>query len=107
MEHRHIFSIAMIASAIVGMTSPFTFIVWILSPLWAPVWLFGSRELLLFLSMIVVSTTTLLLAGVPAALYERLVGDPGGRGALWIWAASTGLVMLAGLAWRFGVVPAG
>ena len=107
MERAHIFSIAMIASAIAGLTSPFTFIVWILSPLWAPVGLFDNREALLFLSMMVVSTTALLLAGVPAALYERLVGDPDGRSALWVWAASAGLVMLAGLAWRFGAVAAG
>ena len=46
-----------------------------------------------------------LLQAVPAALYERLVGDPGGRVALWIWALGAVALMLLGLGWRFGHMP--
>lgn len=109
MERHHVFSIVVIAAAITGLTSPFTTIVWIFSPWWAPVWMFGSVGALLFVSMLLVSTTTLLAAGVPAALYERATGDDSSRRALAIWAAGAVAIMLAGLAWRFAttLVPAG
>ena len=105
MERHHIFSIAVVSAAITGLTSPFTTIVWVFSPWWAPSWMLGSIEALLFASMLLVSTTTLLAAGVPAALWERLRGDPSGRAALAIWAAAAVLIMLAGLAWRFATAP--
>ena len=105
MERHHVFSIALIAAAITGLTSPFTTIVWIFSPWWAPGWMLGSIEALLFASMLLVSTTTLLAAGVPAALYERATGDASSRRALAIWAAFAAAIMLAGLAWRFATAP--
>ena len=106
MERHHVFSIAIISAAITGLTSPFTTIVWIFSPWWAPTWMAGSIEALLFASMLLVSTTTLLAAGVPAALYERVTGDASSRRSLAIWAVAAVLIMLAGLAWRFATTPA-
>ena len=48
----------------------------------------------LFFSSILVSTATLLVAGVPAALWERLVDrDPESPVSLWIWLA--GVAVLA------------
>jgi hypothetical protein len=105
MERHHIFSIVLIVSAISGMISPAMMIVAIFSWIWLPSFMLGSTGLIFFLSMLVTATGTLLLAGVPAALYERGVGDPTGRRTLWIWAASATLLMLAGMAWRFGHAP--
>ena len=82
MERHNIFSIAVLASAVSGMVSPAMTIVAIFSWVWMPPFLMGSPGLVFFLSMLVTATGTLLLSGVPAALYERFVGDPGGRAAL-------------------------
>jgi hypothetical protein len=42
----------------------------------------------LFWSSVLLSTTTLLVSGVPAALYERLVErDPNSSASTWIWLA--------------------
>jgi len=105
MERHDIFSIAVLASAVSGMVSPAMTIVAIFSWVWMPPFLMGSPGLVFFLSMLVTATGTLLLSGVPAALYERFVGDPGGRAALWIWAAGAVALMLLGLGWRFGHMP--
>ena len=40
----------------------------------------------LFWSSVLLATTTLLVSGVPAALYERLVErDPNAAASMWIW----------------------
>ena len=94
MRPDHIFSIAVIASAIAGLMPlgwlPFAAFSW----LWMPSWLPYERGIVVFLSMLIASTTVLVASGVPAALYERIVGDPTGRAALWIWAASATLIAL-------------
>jgi len=55
----------------------------------------------LFWSSMLVSTTTLLVSGVPAALYERLVErDPNAAASTWIWlagAATLGLPAVLGM----------
>ncbi len=40
----------------------------------APALLFGSTSLTLMFSSLMVSTATIILGGIPAALYERFVG---------------------------------
>lgn len=102
MERHNIFSIVLVASAINGMISPAMTIVAIFSWIWLPSFMLASTGLIFFLSMLVTATATLLLSGVPAALYERAGDDPSGRRTLWIWAACAVLLMLSGLAWRFG-----
>jgi hypothetical protein len=105
MERHNIFSIVLLSSAINGMVSPATTIVAIFAWVWMPPFLLGSAGLVLFASMLVTSTGALLLAGVPAALFERLAGDPTGRNALWIWAGASVALMLGSLGWRFGHMP--
>ena len=100
MRPHHIFAIALGAAAIAGMTPVAWIVVAAFSWIWLPTWLPFERGLVVFLSMLVAATTSLLLAGIPAALFERIGGaDPDGRRALWIWAASacalaSGLVAL-------------
>src|SRR5581483_1626877 len=62
----------------------------------APALLFGSVSLTLMFSSLMVSTGTIILAGVPAAIYERAVGakDDSTDASLWIWLAGTGLLTL-------------
>ena len=52
-------------------------------------------EWVLLWSSILVSTGTLLFSGVPAALYERLVGrDPEATTPMWIWLAGAATLTL-------------
>lgn len=62
----------------------------------APALLFGSVSLTLMFSSLVVSTATIILGGIPAAIYERFVGakDDSTTVSLWIWLAATGLLTL-------------
>lgn len=62
----------------------------------APALLFDSVPLTLLMSSLMVSTATIILAGIPAAIYERLTGagDDSTATSLWIWLAGTGLLTL-------------
>jgi hypothetical protein len=62
----------------------------------APALLFGSTGLTLMFSSLMVSTATIILGGIPAALYERYVGakDDSTTISLWIWLAATALLTL-------------
>ena len=62
----------------------------------APALLFGSESLTLMFSSLMVSTATIIVAGVPAALYEHYVGakDDSTDVSMWIWLAGTGLLTL-------------
>jgi hypothetical protein len=102
LQRHHVFSVALVASAINGMLSPAMLIVAIFSWVWLPPFLLGSAGAIFFASMLVTATGTLLLAGVPAALYERITGSQGDIVALWIWAGSAILLTVHGLAWRMG-----
>lgn len=62
----------------------------------APALLFGSVALTLLFSSLMVSTATIILAGIPAALYERYVGatDDSPVVSLWIWLAGTAILTI-------------
>ncbi len=62
----------------------------------APALLFGSVPLTLMFSSLMVSTATIILGGIPAALYERFVGakDDSTVTSLWIWLAGTAILTL-------------
>ena len=62
----------------------------------APALLFGSMSLTLMFSSLMVSTATIILGGIPAAIYERFIGakDDSTTVSLWIWLAATGLLTL-------------
>ena len=65
----------------------------------APALLFGSTSLTLMFSSLMVSTATIILAGIPAAIYERFIGarDDSTTVSLWIWLAGTGLLTLSSM----------
>jgi len=61
----------------------------------APAFFTTSIGLLFFVSSLLLSTLTIMLAGVPAALYERFTGASESTPAsMWIWLAGTALITL-------------
>jgi hypothetical protein len=62
----------------------------------APALLFGSVSLTLMFSSLMVSTGTIILAGVPAAVCERAIGakEDSTEASMWIWLAGTGILTL-------------
>jgi len=62
----------------------------------APALLFGSTGLTLMFSSLMVSTATVILGGIPAAIYERFAGvkDDSSVVSLWIWLAATAVLAL-------------
>jgi hypothetical protein len=58
--------------------------------------LFGSTSLIAYFASLMLSTATIILAGIPAALYERFTGakDDSTSTSLWIWLAGTALLTL-------------
>src|SRR5262245_47010541 len=62
----------------------------------APVLLFGSLSLTCMFSSLMVSTATIIIGGIPAAIYERVIGakDDSTEGSLWVWLAGTAILTL-------------
>ena len=62
----------------------------------SPALLFGSVPLTLMFSSLMVSTATIILAGIPAAIYEHIAGvkDDSTDVSMWIWLAGTALLTL-------------
>jgi hypothetical protein len=62
----------------------------------APALLFGSVPLTLMFASLVVSTATIILGGIPAAIYERFIGakEDSTDTSLWVWLAATALLTL-------------
>ena len=66
----------------------------------SPALLFGSVPLTLLFSSLMVSTATIILGGIPAAIYEHWVKakDDSTEVSLWIWLAGTALLTLPAMA---------
>jgi hypothetical protein len=63
-------------------------------PLAGPL-LFGSLSLTLMFASLMVSTATVILGGIPAAIYERVtVASESNSVSLWIWLAGTAILAL-------------
>lgn len=58
--------------------------------------LFGSVSLIVLFTSLMLSTATLIVAGIPAALYERYIGanDDSTDTSLWIWLVGTALLAM-------------
>ena len=77
-----------------GLFSPFSFIVMGLAPAWMPGFVPLNAATALYGASLIVSTTTLLLAGVPAALYERWRGTASTPASCLIWLIGAMLLTL-------------
>ena len=62
----------------------------------APGLFFGSDSLTLIFASLMASTATIIVGGIPAAIYERFAGatDDSTPVSLWIWLAGTALLTL-------------
>lgn len=62
----------------------------------APALLFGSVPLTLMFSSLMVSTATIILGGIPAAIFEHVTGarEDSTPTSLWIWLAGTAILTL-------------
>jgi hypothetical protein len=73
----------------------------------APGLFFGSESLALMFASLMASTATVIVGGIPAALYERFTGakDDSPDVSLWIWLAGTALLTLpaVGNFFQFGL----
>jgi hypothetical protein len=71
----------------------------------SPALLFGSVALTLMFSSLMVSTATIIIGGIPAALYERWAGakDDSTEVSLWIWLAGTAMLTIPAIGNFFDV----
>jgi hypothetical protein len=62
----------------------------------APALLFGSESLTLLFASLMASTATIIVGGIPAAIYEHVIGAKDSTDtSLWIWLAGTALLTLS------------
>ncbi len=56
--------------------------------------LFESEALIFYFAALMLSTATIILGGIPAAIYERFAGvkDDSSVTSLWIWLAGTAIL---------------
>jgi len=71
----------------------------------SPALLFGSVGLTLMFASLMVSTATIIIGGIPAALYERLAGakEDSTDASLWLWLAATAILTLPAIGNFFAV----
>ena len=82
-----------------GMFSPFRDQAFIMMIALAPGFFIGSPGLVLYLTMLFVSTLTIMIGGVAAAVFERLTGRrETDTVSLGIWAAAALVIAWPGLA---------
>jgi hypothetical protein len=74
MDRQGLFVIVAAVAVINGIFSPYVGIVFRLAPVWLPELVPPSVAIVAYLSSLIVATATLILSGVPAALYERIAG---------------------------------
>lgn len=99
MTPRDIFIAVSLVSIANGFVSPFLILGFGLAVRWLPEGLAAIPQVALFVASLFVSFGTLLLSGVPAALFERATGrQETDRTAMLIWLAGAVLLTLPGLA---------
>lgn len=84
----------MAVSIVNGIFSPWVLVVFVLYPVWYPSWAPATTQFVYMASALILSTLTLMLAGVPAALYQRLSGNANTMIASAIWFAGAALLTL-------------
>lgn len=79
-----------------GIFNPLMAFAYVFSKVLMNVPLFGSESLFFYFAAMMLSTATIILGGIPAAIYERFVGatDDSTDASLWIWLAGTAVLAL-------------
>lgn len=96
MTPQTLFVATMAVSLLNGLVSPMLPVVWHLHPIWMPALLRPGPEIVFYASSLIVSTGTLLMSAVPAAVAERFGLSL--RGAMAVWLGAAALLLLLGLA---------
>jgi hypothetical protein len=67
--------------------------------------LFGSETLIFYFASLMLSTAAIILAGIPAAIYEWIIGakEDSTAASLWVWLAGTAILALPALGKFFTV----
>jgi hypothetical protein len=90
MLRHQVFALVLGIAVFNGIFSPLVQLVAAYSFLWMPPWLPAEPSVLFYFSSLIVATTTLLVAGIPAAVVEHVL--PASReapGPNWVWALVT------------------
>ena len=70
----------------------------------APALLFGNVPLTLMFASLMVSTATIILGGIPAAIYERATkSSETNEISLWIWLAGTAILTIPAIGNFFSI----
>lgn len=79
-----------------GIFSPFFFFAFQISVYLMAAPLFGSTPVIAYFTSLMLSTATVILGGIPAAIYERFIGakEDSTVTSLWIWLACTAILSL-------------
>lgn len=84
---QHNLAIIVALAILNGIFSPALIAVFALYPVWYPSFLPAMLPLLFLLSSLIVATLTLMIGGVPAALYERFTGNRQTAMSGYVWLA--------------------
>jgi hypothetical protein len=79
-----------------GLFNPLLIVAYAFSKALMQVPLFGSESLILYFASLMLSSATVILGGIPAAIYERIVGAKNDStvASLWIWLAATAILTI-------------
>ena len=95
MSRDHALTGILLLGLISGIFSPFKFVITLAMRALAPGLLLSNPQIVMLLSMLIFATLTIMLAGVPAALYERATGQQeSGRLSYLIWFAAACVLTL-------------
>lgn len=98
MTLRNLFVAALAVSLLNGFISPMTKLVFLLAPLWMPGFLPTTLEILFHAAVIFVAVGTLLFAGVPAAIVERIRRQTASdRASMAVWLGTAILLTVPGV----------
>ena len=108
MTGHHLFAGILLLCLVNGIFSPFLLFAVYLSPIWAPDFAMQNPSAVFYLSSLLLSTLTLLVSGVPAALYERATkATESTVPSLTIWLVCAGVLSFPGLVRAFSVLTRG
>jgi hypothetical protein len=79
-----------------GMFNPMIIFAYIWSKVLMSFPLFESEPLIFYFASLMLSTATIIVGGIPAAIYERVAGatDDSTVTSLWIWLAGTAVLTI-------------
>ena len=99
MTPRAVFVAVMGVTLLNGFVSPMVPLVFILAPIWLPEFAPQTPIAILYGTSLIVSVATLVVSGVPAALFERLTGrQETDMTSMLVWLGTAILLTLPGLA---------